>query len=107
MEPNVSRGGARHPSPPLVMLAAAHAALFAASLVASGDLPAVRWGVFLQLGAAVPLGLFAATATSRLHFLGVRAAGASIALFGGVAASAALAISAAVQWAAPSQCAAR
>jgi len=33
------------------------------------------------------LGVFAATATSRLAFLGVRAAGVQIALLGGVAAS--------------------
>src|SRR5947207_1345614 len=35
---------------------------------------------FLQLGAAVPLGIFVAAATSRLRFLGLRAAGVSIAL---------------------------
>jgi hypothetical protein len=37
----------------------------------------------LQFGAAVPLGIFTATAVSRLRFLGVRAAGTDIALFGG------------------------
>jgi hypothetical protein len=47
----------------------------------------------------VPLGLYTATATSRLHFLGVRAAGASIALFGGLAATTFLALSALAQWA--------
>jgi hypothetical protein len=40
---------------------------------------------FLQFGSAIPLGIFTATAVSRLRFLGVRAAGADIALFGGVA----------------------
>jgi hypothetical protein len=59
---------------------------------------AVRWSAFLQLGAAVPLGLFTATVASRLHFLGVRAAGATIALFGGIAAAVFLALSAVVQW---------
>jgi hypothetical protein len=39
--------------------------------------------VFLQFGALIPLGIFTATAVSRLHFLGVKAAGAYIALFGG------------------------
>jgi hypothetical protein len=118
-----TREGARHPSPPLVVLAGVYAAVFLASLVLTalltqgGHFPspfastaesldffshhtlAVRWSAFLQLGAAVPLGLFTATITSRLHFLGVRAAGVSIALFGGVAASVFLALSAAVQWA--------
>jgi hypothetical protein len=39
---------------------------------------------FLQFGAAIPLGIFTATMVSRLRFLGVRAAGPSIALFGGL-----------------------
>jgi hypothetical protein len=39
--------------------------------------------IFLQTGATVCLGLFTAVVVSRLHFLGVRAAGAHIALFGG------------------------
>jgi hypothetical protein len=39
---------------------------------------------FLQFGAAIPLGIFTATMVSRLHYLGVRAAGAHIALFGGM-----------------------
>ncbi len=117
------RDGARHPSPPLAVLAVAYTAVFLASLVLTGvmthggHLPspfgpsaasldflarspvAVRWSAFLQLGAAVPLGLFTATVTSRLHFLGVRAAGVAIALFGGIAASVLLAVSASVEWA--------
>jgi hypothetical protein len=39
------------------------------------------------LGAAIPFGIFAATVASRLHFLGVKAAGASIAFFGGAMAA--------------------
>src|SRR5256714_13731272 len=39
---------------------------------------------FLQFGAAIPFGIFTATMVSRLRFLGVRAAGPSIALFGGL-----------------------
>ena len=40
--------------------------------------------VFLQTGALIPLGIFAATIVSRLRFLGINAAGPSIALFGGL-----------------------
>jgi hypothetical protein len=39
---------------------------------------------FLQFGAAIPLGIYVATMVSRLHYLGIRAAGAHIALFGGL-----------------------
>jgi hypothetical protein len=39
---------------------------------------------FLQFGAVIPLGIFTATMVSRLQYLGVRAAGAHIALFGGL-----------------------
>src|SRR5262245_40362221 len=39
--------------------------------------------VFLQIGALIPLGIFAATIVSRLRFLGIDAAGPNIALFGG------------------------
>jgi hypothetical protein len=38
---------------------------------------------FLQFGALIPLGIYAATVVSRLRFLGITAAGAYIALFGG------------------------
>jgi hypothetical protein len=47
----------------------------------------VMWCAFLQVGAAIPFGLFAAVAVSRLRFLGVEAAGAWIALFGGLMAA--------------------
>jgi hypothetical protein len=120
--PSVPLEGGRHPSPPLAVLAILHAVLFVGSLVVvaastgGGHLPspfgtgeagidfvsrhplAVRWSAFLEFGAAVPLGLFAATIASRLRFLGVRAAGATIALFGGVAAAICVALSALVQW---------
>jgi hypothetical protein len=59
---------------------------------------AVRLSSFLQFGAAVPLGIFTATAVSRLRFLGVKAAGVDIALFGGLAASFMAAVSALVMW---------
>jgi hypothetical protein len=59
---------------------------------------AVRAGTFLQFGSAIPLGIFTATVTSRLKFLGINVAGVSIALFGGCAASILLAVSALAGW---------
>jgi hypothetical protein len=53
---------------------------------------------FFQFGAAIPLGIFTATMVSRLRFLGVRAAGAHIALFGGFMVALNIAISALVLW---------
>jgi hypothetical protein len=58
----------------------------------------VRICAFLQFGASVPLGIFTAAMVSRLRFHRTTAAGPSIALFGGLAASAFMAISALVQW---------
>ena len=59
---------------------------------------AVRIGAFLQFGAAIPLGIFTATAVSRLQFLGMNVAGVFISLFGGLAASFFTALSAAFEW---------
>src|SRR5262245_38654628 len=59
---------------------------------------AVRVQAFVVFGSAVPLGLYAATVVSRLVYLGVRAAGATIALFGGLGASFVLALSGMAQW---------
>lgn len=53
---------------------------------------------FLFLGSAIPLGVYTATVVSRLRFLGVRAAGTYIALFGGFAASGMLAACALCSW---------
>jgi len=53
---------------------------------------------FFLFGAAIPLGIYTATMTSRLRFLGVRAAGVDIALFGGLAASLMTLVSALTQW---------
>ena len=53
---------------------------------------------FLQFGAAIPLGIFTATMVSRLRFLGVRATGADIALFGGLMTVINIGISALVLW---------
>lgn len=44
---------------------------------------AVRFCASLQIGAMIPLGIFTAAVVSRLRFLGITAAGATIALFGG------------------------
>lgn len=47
------------------------------------DAVAVRFCASLQIGAMIPLGIFTAAVVSRLRFLGITAAGATIALFGG------------------------
>jgi hypothetical protein len=53
---------------------------------------------FYEFGAAIPLGLFTAAIVSRLRFLGVRAAGVHIALFGGLMAALDLALSSLLLW---------
>lgn len=112
----VAQGG-----PPLVLLAAVFSALFLAGLIAgaalgdgtfpspyasadsiqayfAGNAAAVRTSAVLQFAAAVPLAILAATASARLHNLGIRAPGATIALAGGLLASAFLTLSALLQW---------
>jgi hypothetical protein len=59
---------------------------------------AVRVSAFTQFAAAVPLAIYAATASSRLVRLGIRAPGATIALVGGVIAAALLALSGLITW---------
>jgi hypothetical protein len=59
---------------------------------------AMRTAAFFQLGSAIVLGVFAATVTSRLTFLGVRGAGVQIAFFGGAGASLFGAIAALTGW---------
>ena len=59
---------------------------------------ALRVAAFFSFGSSVPLGIYAATIVSRLRFLGVRAAGSYIALFGGFSAAILLAISALCAW---------
>jgi len=112
----------RHPSPPLGPVAVVYTALFCAGLFAiAGSSGAARfprpWDsaqtmaayfqqhskavllcALLQFGSAVPLGIFTAAIVSRLQFLGVRAAGATIALYGGLAASFALTCCSIVLW---------
>ncbi|MEV7777677.1 hypothetical protein [Kitasatospora sp. NPDC088351] len=60
---------------------------------------AVQASGALQFAAAIPLAVYAATVSARLHRLGVRAPGATIALTGGVLASAFLACCGLVTWA--------
>lgn len=112
----------RHAGPPLWLMAIVSTALFLASLLPvtwladglSFPLPsdsaeaiaaffharptAARLCAALQFGAAIPLGIFAASAVSRLQFLGARVAGVSIALFGGVAAAVAMMAASIVLW---------
>lgn len=59
---------------------------------------ALRLGALLQFASSVPLAVFTAAAVARLHALGVRAAGPTIGLVGGLLGSAALAVSACGQW---------
>src|SRR5215475_2308546 len=111
-----------HRGPALGALGVVFVSLFAASLVVTGVMTGgahfptpyepvalaqdyfsryanvIRIAAFLQFGAAIPLGLFTATVTSRLKFLGIRVAGVDIALFGGFAASIFLALSAGAGW---------
>jgi hypothetical protein len=117
--------GGKHPAPNPGIVAVVFTALFLASLVPvtllfskmhfpSPDQPAeeiiayflsgtetmkIRICAFLQFGSAIPLGIYTATMVSRLWFHGVRAAGVTIALFGGLMTSAAVALSALLQWA--------
>lgn len=63
-----------------------------------GYLGLVRVASFLQFGAAIPLGIFAATAVGRLRFLKVNVAGVFIAFFGGMGAALFMALSGLFQW---------
>ncbi|MFI5912479.1 DUF4386 domain-containing protein [Dactylosporangium sp. NPDC051541] len=59
---------------------------------------AVRIGGAFQFGAAIPLAIYAATASARLHQLGIRVPGPTIALSGGLLASGFLALSGLIGW---------
>jgi len=113
---------ARFAGPALLPLAIVHTLLFLASIVSAvllrhgapfvtpfGDAEAaraffganplaVRVSAFFFFASAVPLAIYTATVVSRLRYLGVRAAGTNIALFGGFAASGAIAISGLCTW---------
>ncbi|HMI86639.1 MAG TPA: hypothetical protein VK550_21245, partial [Polyangiaceae bacterium] len=83
-------GGEHYPSP--------YQAEALSSIYFTEHANAVRLSAFLAFGAAVPLGIFTATAVSRLRFLGVKVAGCDIAFFGGLAASVMAALAALVMW---------
>lgn len=53
---------------------------------------------FFQFGSAIPLGLYVVNVVSRLHFLGIKAAGSYIALFGGLMVTINLALSTLILW---------
>jgi hypothetical protein len=113
----------RDQSPPLMMLGIFYAVLFNAGVVAvsplfaSGSFPVptssteqivtffrengsqVAITSALQFGSAIPLGLFTATVANRLSFLGIRAAGVSIALFGGWTTAALMLVATSLMWA--------
>src|SRR3984885_1081544 len=112
----------RFRGPSLILLASVHIALFVAGLVAGSALRhgpsfvnpfapaeqvrmffshgpmAVRVSNFFLFGSAIPFGIFAVTAVSRLRFMGVRAAGTNIAILGGLIATIALLLSGSVGW---------
>jgi hypothetical protein len=58
----------------------------------------LSWGSFCEFSSAIPLAIFVATVVSRLHFLRVRAAGATIALVGGILAAGLLLLSGLALW---------
>ncbi|HYX99961.1 MAG TPA: hypothetical protein VE908_10480 [Mycobacterium sp.] len=112
--------GRRQGGPPLVLLGALVLAFFVLGMVAAAALggitpnplgspqtvsgfyrvhgaSAVAGAIFL-FASSVPLLLYAATASARLRQLGVTAPGATIALAGGVVASAMLSLSAMLGW---------
>jgi hypothetical protein len=112
----------RFRGPSLILLGIVHILLFAAGIAAAVALrhgtlyvnpfaggesvraffaqnpTAVRVSNFFLFASAIPLGLFAVTMVSRLRFMGVRAAGTNIALFGGLTAANALILSGLSGW---------
>ena len=114
-------GRAAQGGPPLPLVAGVFVALFLASLIVSSviaghtfpspfaaggriqayfaaERDAVRIGAALQFASAIPLAVFACAVHARLHQLGIRVAGATIALAGGLLASAFGTLSALFQW---------
>jgi hypothetical protein len=121
-QPNTPAPATRHPGPNLGIVAIIFTILFLAGLypvTMFGGVPyfpgpwepvstivsffqmrasAVLLCAFFHFGAAIALGIFAAIVVSQLRFLGVRAAGADIALFGGFATAFNMVVSASVLW---------
>jgi hypothetical protein len=120
--PSEKQGKPIHYGPPTGILALVYVSLFIASLVVAnvmtngaafprpfGDpviaqqyyfqfADIVRLDGFLQFAAAIPLGIFTSAVTSRLQFLGVKATGVNIAMFGGIFASLMMALSGLSGW---------
>jgi len=107
----------RHPGPNLLLLTIVYIGFMLAGgskLVAAFRFPhdsaekaiaylaqngwSIQWGSFCELASAIPLGIFAVTTVSRLRFLGVRAAGESIAFLGGIGVTVMLILSALASW---------
>lgn len=107
----------RHPGPNLLLLTIVYIGFMLAGgskLVAAFRFPhdsaekaiaylaqngwSIQWGSFCELASAIPLGIFAVTTVSRLRFLGVRAAGESIAFLGGIGVTVMLILSALATW---------
>jgi hypothetical protein len=113
----------RFRGPSLILLATVHVLIFMGGLVAIATLrrhgalyvtpfapaeelrsflaqspAAIRVSNFFLFGSAVPFGIFAVTAVSRLRFMGVRAAGTNIAFVGGLIATIALILSGSAGW---------
>jgi len=112
----------RFRGPSLILLAVVHILIFVGGMVAvavlrhgalyvnpfapaetirafvSQNPTAVRIVNFFLFGSAVPFGIFAVTAVSRLRYLGIRAAGTNIALLGGLIATIALIFSGLSGW---------
>src|SRR5580693_4170754 len=112
----------RFRGPSLILLVTVHILVFVSGLVAAATLrygapyvtpfapadevrmffaqgpTAVRVSNFFLFGSAVPFGIFAVTTDSRLHFMGVRAAGTNIALLGGLTATMGLIVSGTMGW---------
>jgi len=112
----------RFRGPSLILLGIVHILLFAAGLVTAAVLrhgapyvnpfanaetvraffqqnpTAVRVSNFFLFASAIPLGVSAVTMVNRLRFMGVKAAGTNIALFGGLTAANALIFSGLFGW---------
>jgi hypothetical protein len=85
--------GVAHGFPPGPSASANSITAYATNHTTSNRISAV-----FTFGSAVPLAIYAATANARLHALGVRAPGATIALAGGLLASGLLALSGLCSW---------
>jgi hypothetical protein len=117
---DISTGRRPQGGPSLVVLAVVSAGLLVAAVVVGAALggvfpspyanavrireyfltqsTTVRASGVLVFGSAVPLAIYAATASARLRQLGVTAPGATIALAGGVLAAGSLTLSGLLQW---------